>query len=347
MEDRDHSGRSIRTVADVRAVLDSNRTSFEEYLNCVHVCEAESAWDLYEEASRRALEVAISESRITMPSLIEAAEHLVKAIMRRAGDLSDLVPRTTEAMDLLESIETSKSNRDNLGGGFAAFRTRTLSELSELRVLVADPTVDGLLRLCARLRRWVERPDLAVVAGERAKTLEPNNLAVLTSLGAAYADLGEYQSAKQHLKTVLRADPDAKRAITCLSRVEYETDNFNESHRLALRAFELEPDSFSAHRLLSSALATGDEEAFREAQEWVSSLEETHSEFSEDGYLGYFSAKLLYEQAGKLEEALAALQAVVDRTDTSSTIRTRARRLINKIRSDLRRRQGRFDLGEG
>jgi tetratricopeptide (TPR) repeat protein len=346
MRDSDHFGRPIRTIADVRAVLDSPRASFEEYLNCVYVCVAESAWDLYENASRMALEAAISAPRIQVPNLIEAAEHLVKAIMRRAEDLSDLGPRANEAMDLLESIEPVMSSRDNPGGGLAAFRTRTLTELSELRVLVADPSCDGLLRLCARLRKWVERPDLAVMAGERARTLEPNNPAALTSLGAAYADLGEYPSARQHLKTVLRADPDAKRAITALSRVEYATDNFNESHRLAKRAFELEPDSFSAHRLLSSAFATGDEEAFQEALEWASSLKESGTEFSEDGYLAYFSAKLLYEQAGKPEEALAALQAIVDRVDTTSIVRTKARRLINRIKAELRRRQGRFDLGE-
>ncbi len=343
MRDSDHFGRPIRTIADVQSVLDSNRASFEELLNCVYVSQAESAWDLYEEGSRRALQAAISQSRIRVPSLVEAAGHLVKAIMRRAGDLSDLEARADEAMDVLDSIEPSISTRDNLEGGIAAFRTRTLSELSTLRVLVADPSIDGLLRLCARLRKWVERPDLAVVAGERAKTLEPNNPAVLTTLGAAYADLGEYGPARQHLEIVLRVDPDAKQAVTSLSRVEYETGNFNESHRLALRAFELEPDRFSAHRLLSSALATGDDEAFREAQEAVSELRENDTEFSQDGYLDFLSAKILYE-AGQVEEALSVAKAVVDTTDTSSAVKTQARQLINKINSD---RQGRFELGKG
>ena len=100
MRDSDHFGRPIRTIADVRVVLDSPRASFEEYLNCVYVCVAESAWDLYENASRMALEAAISAPRIQVPNLIEAAEHLVKAIMRRAEDLSDLGPRANEAMDL-------------------------------------------------------------------------------------------------------------------------------------------------------------------------------------------------------------------------------------------------------
>ena len=335
--------RPIRTVADVRAVLDSPKASFSEYLDCVRVCAKESAWDIYQEASRRACKAATSGSRVQIPGLVEAARHLVKAIMRKATDLNDLGLKATEAMASVKAIELSISDRENLGEGFTDFRTHITEELSQLRVLSADPSVDGLLRFCARLRKWVERPDLAVVAGERAKTLEPNNLAVLTSLGAAYADLGEYQSARQHLGTVLRADPDEKRAVTCLSRVEYETGNFNESHRLAQRAFKLEPDRFSAHRLLSSALATDDQDALREAKEWISSLSESHSDFGEDGYLAYLSANILY-QADRLEEALAALRVVVDVADTSSAIRTKARRLIKKIRSDLQRRQGRLDL---
>jgi tetratricopeptide (TPR) repeat protein len=344
MEGRSHLGRSIRTVADVETVLDSNRASFEEYLDCVRVCEVESAWDLREEASRRALEAAISSARIQAPNLITAAEYRVKSILRRANSLSDLPSKVTEAVDLIDSIERSMPGRDARREDFSSFGKEKVDQLRELILYIANPSAASLLRLCARLRRWVERPDLAVEAGKLARNMEPENPAVLTSLGAAHTDLGEYREARQLLRTVLKADPDEKRALTALSRVEQETNNLGESYRLALRAFELEPDTYSAHRLLSSALEKGPN-AFREAKEVVSSVADLDTEFSEDGYSDFLAAKVLYED-GQLEVALAALRAVVGSQLTSPPVRKLARQLIKKIEEELRRRQGRFDLGE-
>ena len=342
MPDDAHRPRAIRTLGDVRSVLDSERASFEELLECVRRSEADRAWDIYERASHRALDAAISQSRIRMPHLIEAARHLAKAIMRRAGTLEDLEARVVEASDSLNSLEPRISARDNLRDDIEVFRQETLTALSELRVLVADPSVDGLLRLCSRLRKW-ECSDLAVVAGEQARTLELENTAVLTTLGAAYSDLGEYRLAREHLETALRIFPDAKEAITALSRVEYETENFGDSHRLALTAFQLEPDLYSAHRLLASALAMDDDEAFQKAERLVSELGENDAGFSQDGYLYFLSAKVLYD-GGQIDEALSAATAVLDSTDTSSNVRHLARNLIKKINSA---RQGRFRLDEG
>ena len=216
MPDGPSIARSFRTLEDVEAALDGERMSFEECMECVDLCVREEAWELRHRAAQRAVDLALVHQRIRAPNLVAAATQVVLAFLQRATGLNEVEERAEEGQRWLTSSSEDLSDRDDEDRSVTRFLSETERQLQWLVHLVNDPTVGSLVRLSSLLRKWAERSDLAVEAGESAVAIDPDDLAARTTLGAGFADLGEYSKAREHLSHALRLNPEHRHALTSL-----------------------------------------------------------------------------------------------------------------------------------
>lgn len=347
MPDGPSIARSFRTLEDVEAALDGERMSFEECMECVDLCVREEAWELRHRAAQRAVDLALVHQRIRAPNLVAAATQVVLAFLQRATGLNEVEERAEEGQRWLTSSSEDLSDRDDEDRSVTRFLSETERQLQWLVHLVNDPTVGSLVRLSSLLRKWAERSDLAVEAGESAVAIDPDDLAARTTLGAGFADLGEYSKAREHLSHALRLNPEHRHALTSLSRVAQECGELPQALELAERAFELDQLSlYSAHRLAAAAAATGEDELLQAALEKISAGVESHGGMREDGWLELLAAEVLAD-VGRLDDALAAARQLASQSDLPADIGRRCGRLITRIRKKLRQRQQRLDFDNG
>jgi len=293
--DNERSARRIETVSDVRAVLDSPAASFTELMDCVSVAKAASEWELRHRAAERAFADVVLETPSAQASLSTAAKVVIDNFFKSARSIDHLASRVTAADRWLQHHRTKL---DACGASWFADEQAQL--LAEIQVLLSDVEPAAQVRLCARLRK-IDRPDLGIEAVRPIANKDRDNVAALTTLGAAYCDIGEYGNAERALRAALRVDPKGGQTRVALSRVLQETNRQVEALHLAKIAFADESNIYTAHRLLAAAAALGDSDAFDEAVTAVELAAETESAGQPDVYLLLLAAEALIDQGKAVE----------------------------------------------
>jgi tetratricopeptide (TPR) repeat protein len=303
MERGDLAPRRIETVQDVAAVLDSPAASFTELMECVSVAKAAGEWELRHRAAERAFSETRLEAPAAVTNLSSAAEVVIDNYFKVASSLDDL-PRRVKAAE--GWLHANRSRLDAVGASdFADEQTQLLAEL---QVLLSDTEPAARVRLCARLRK-VDRSDLGIESVRPVANNERDNIPALTTLGAAYCDMGEFERAERVLRAALKVQPADGRARVALSRVLQESGRQYEAFDIAKVAFVAEANKYTAHRLLAAAAAVGDTEAFDQAVAEVERAADSEVEGPPDVYLLLLAAEALIVQGrvGEVTDIVARI----------------------------------------
>ena len=239
----------------------------------------------------------VIESPTAPNSLSIAAKIVIDNFFKSARSIDDLAGRVAAAEGWL------KDHRSKLdAAGATSFADEQCQLLAEVQVLLSDDEPAARVRLCARLRK-VDRSDLGIEAVRPIANKNSRNVAALTTLGAAYCDMGEFGKAERALRAALRVGPRGSQTRVALSRVLQESNRGVEALDVAKAAFVDETSIYTAHRLLAAAAAIGDSDAFDEAVAAVEHAAETGVAGQPDAYLLLLAAEALLDQGRASELA--------------------------------------------
>jgi len=298
--------RRIETVDDVVAVLDSPKASFTELIDCVDVARKYDQWQLRHRAAERAFVETDVQAPTDIARLTGAAEFVIDNYLKGADSLDEL-PSQIKGADTWLSRHRSKLD----AVGENEFADEQTELLAELLLLLSDNTPESKVRLCSRLRK-VDRSDLGIEAVRPVANAERDNVVALTTLGAAYCDMGEYCKAEYALKAARKLKPDNDQTLVALSRVYQESDRPYDALDIAKSALVLNANEFTAHRLLKAAAAVDDAEAFSQAVAEVERAVEADAEGSPDYYMLLLAAEALLDQGRSGEAAVIVGRMVED-----------------------------------
>lgn len=330
-------GRRIKTVEDAIAVLESPRASFTELTDCIAVCREHDELEIRHRCAERALVEAFrpNASQVRIPQVEKAAEEVRAAHLSGLEELDDL--RSAADMIRLQA-DRLVAEVDLHHPGREANELPDLLTLSEMVILLDDGEPRSLITLSSRLR-GEGSPTMAKEASGRALHLDPGNHPALTTRAAACADLAEFPEATHLIESVISEAPDNTHALNVLSRVFQETGRNKEAYETATRAIELNPNKYTAHRLMSAAAALGDHQAFDSAHSIARARADTDPR---DPWVTILAAKILIEH-DRLEEVEILIHEL-ERTTMDSNSRKRLQRVKRSLREAWSRRQGGLDL---
>jgi tetratricopeptide (TPR) repeat protein len=304
--DADHGVRSICNINDVESVLSSDKASFVELRECVSIARDKGQWSLCRRSAERALEEIGLVTRSNRMSVLDAARTVVKMILKPVESLDSLPVFVREAQDWLQS-KSQDFDAKNIGTELEVERIL----LSEILVLLSDSASESRIRLCSRLRK-VDRSDLGIEVARPVIEIEPRNVAALTTLGAAYCDIGDHASAGSMIQTALLFDPGNIRAQVVMSRICQRTEQPEEAFRFAEEAFDTLPNEYTGRRYLEASTKIGDEEAIRAAVSEVERRAWSNGQEKPDVFL-----LLLAAEALETTNQLSDLQGVLKKIEMS------------------------------
>jgi len=299
----DAEPRRIESIRDALTVVGSAAASFTELMECVAVAKASSDWQL----RHRAAERAFAEMKVGTPNaakhLSGAAEVVIDTFLKSASSLTELPPEVKAAEAWLDA------HRPKLEiAGARDFADEKVKLLAQLLVLLSDSEPEAKVRLCSRLRK-VDRSDLAIQAARPVANRYRTNVPALTTLGAAYCDMAQYDKAERVLRAALKVQPADARARIALSRVLQESGREYEAFDEAKLAFAGETSTYTAHRLLAAAAAIGNAESFDLAVAEVEAAAERREEGKPDVYLLLLAGEALVEQ-GRANEVVDIIDRI-------------------------------------
>ncbi len=303
--------RPIQNLDDVRRVLQSVKASDVELLECAQVARSiqrqtsavqndelrREANQLRRQAAQRLLDGLSERPKPSSLDVFRAAQHVVYSHFGESSDLISLRTYLEEAAAWLKTLMQTEK--------FASgYLDDLLETVSKALILAADSSDQSRTELCGALRK-LECPQVAITVIEPVATHNPENHYALTTYGAALIDIGSANKAITVLQKVIQALPKGVHALTALSRAYSQIDQPVEAHRLALNAFNVSPNLYTAHRLLSSAAEIDDDHAFRDALSTIQdSLDHANAALSRNILL--LSAEELVD-ANKLDPARTAI----------------------------------------
>ena len=129
----DSRGRPIEDVEQARAVVDGDKASFIELMECAEVGKSADDWQLRKDAAERAVNLAVGDTR-QLASVHLAARHLAAATLGEARDLGDLARYVAALRSRLQRLlvdfpETVRNAR----------LVELEATLSEITLLLTDP----------------------------------------------------------------------------------------------------------------------------------------------------------------------------------------------------------------
>ena len=303
----DPRGRPIDDVDQARAVVDGDRASFVELMDCAEVGKSAGDYELRKDAAERAVNLAVGETR-QIASVHRAAQHLAAATLGEASDLDDLAQYVAALrsrlkrllVDFPETLQNAKL-------------LELEATISEITLLLTDPDPAAQLRLCSRLRE-LDRADLGAKAAERGLKVEPRNAALLTTLAAAQLDIGASIAGLATIERAVDVEPENVYALNVYSRALQEHTRLDESLEVARTAFELDANRFTAQRILGVAAELKDLEAFDTALKFVREHQADLSSAS-DIYLLILAVEALVEanDLARASELFNELEAHVNK----------------------------------
>ena len=321
-------------------------------MDCVAVCKDFGDWRLRHQAAELATDEALR-GRWTHPAqLIEAAQQIVNAILRKATRIEELQSYVPEVREWFTAYDHHfRARPDDQEQGISRFLDRIhvdgqtaaveRESLFRLVLLANDPDPESQVRLSSVLRQPFERSDLAIDAATRALDQEPINKYALTTRGAAYIDVDELPSAASDLDAALSIDGDNAHALVSRSRCHQNCGEVAKSLEVVKRALTVDPeDRITQKRAMAAAIFAGDEEFFEQVRQSLASA--TPNKGMSDAFVEILAIEAILE-GGDIERAEAALTELENRNPRGLPT-TRAGKLRRLIATQKRRRQGRLDL---
>ena len=322
-------GRPIEDVDQARQVLDSDKASFVELMDCAEVGKSADDWQLRRDAAERAVDLAAGDKR-QIASVHLAAHHLASATLGAASNLADLgryvAALRSRVQRLLQDFpETARNSK----------LVELEATLSEVTLLLTDPEPAAQVRLCSRLRT-LDRPDLGIKAAERGLKVEPGNTALLTTLAAAQLDVGDSATGLATIERAVRVNRKEYRALLVYSRALQAVSRPEQSLKVAREAFALEANEFTAHRILAAAAELRDLDTFEGALQFVRQHQAQVSEEA-DLYVLLLATEALLE-TDDVSRASELFQEV-ESQKAGKKVQGHSAQLYNRVKTRLRKIQ--------
>lgn len=335
--------RKIKTVEDAELALTYPKLSFEQCIECIQVLRGAGKWRLHHLAAERAVTEGFGVNRRLIPPIrvIRTAQEILNCYLEQASGLDELEGHVRSAK--------SWTNQLSEVGGFdpttGEFLNTTREDLNELLLLVNRSTLSCFLPM-ARLLRKFDRSDLAIVASTKKLDQDPDDIAALTTRGAAHTDLRHLSEATRDHQQGYELNPGNAYLLTAFSRTRQEDGRLAEALELAKRAVEIEPSWGAARRLVAAARKMHNEGTADEALQILESQPDAAPRPGVEQMVRALAALVLV-QIGRFEEVEAYLRAV----SNEEIILDETRQVIEEIKAAVEeerdRRQGRLDLGDG
>lgn len=325
----DPRGRPIDDVDQARAVVDGDRASFVELMDCAEVGKSAGDYELRKDAAERAVNLAAGDTR-QVASVHLAAQHLAAATLGEATDLDDLGRYVAALRSRLRRLvdEFPETGRNEKLQELEA-------TLSEITLLLTNPEPAAQVRLCSRLRK-LDRPDLGIKAAERGLNVEPENTALLTTLAAAQLDIGASTTGLATIERAIREDRKEYRVLLVHSRALQSVSRPEQSLKVAKEAFELDANEFTAHRILAAAAELRDLDTFEGALQFV---RQHHEEVSAEAdlYVLLLATEALLE-TDDVRRASELFQEV-EANKAGKKLQGHAVQLYNRVKKQVRKVQ--------
>ncbi len=336
----DFGFRQIETVEDAELALTYPKLSFEQCMECIRVLKGAGQWRLHHLASERAVEEGFGVTRRSIPPIkvIRAAREILNAYLEQTEKLDELA-------DPVRAVQSWTEKLSEIGGFdpiTGEFLDGTREDLNKLLLLVNRATLPCFTPM-ARLLRKFGRPDLAIQAATRYLDKEPDNVAALTTRGAAHTDLGHLLDATRDHQRGYEIEPDSSYLLNAFSRTRQEDGRLKEALELARRAFEIDQSRPTARRLISAARAMRDAGAAEKALGILESLPDAASSPAVDQMLVALAAQV-HMTMGRLEEVEAYLRAASNEEIILDETQQIIDELTAWVEDEHDRRQGRLDL---
>lgn len=298
-------GARVTSIPEVDERLATGRASFEDWIDCLEVCQREERWDLAERCAHQALEAAMQRP-LPAVKLAEAAKALVAGALPRSTHgpewLEAGAAGLRQARELLSARRRAASHR-----ALREVLDEVLADLDAMLLLVTDDQAASRVKLASLLRGY-GRPDLAISLMDRLVAISRANYFALTVRAGARLDQGDLDGV---------ADAETAHlfgknyfSLGCLARGLRMAGRLQEALEAALALVDMHETVGSAATLAAAAHAAGDAAALKRAQEILERLEGTPDEQGSDRQVRLLAARQLLRD-GQLEEAQAALEALL------------------------------------
>lgn len=231
-------------------------------------------WDALEQMAQATIQTAVH-SRSSSKPVLDAAKYFVAALI--SSDETYISTMVSERF--LQRVERLRHYVDSQQGNqYSSLCAELVEQAHKLALQVTDESIEARGEIPSTLRKLM-RPDLAITVAASVLDVIPQHLIAMTSMGAAYADLEQYDDAITVLKQAisLPTEPESARArpLNALSRAfreRFETasgdmDDLDSAIDAAIEAFKLLPNKYSANTLLAAIQVSGDEEEISRMQE--------------------------------------------------------------------------------
>lgn len=343
MEGSQFAPSEIATVEQAEHALAYPRLSFEQLIECIQVFREARKWRLHQDASERIIKEGLGARRRSLtPTKVEAAaREILNGYLEEAAGLDDLGSCVAKAEHWIDRLSEA-ATFDPVTGEYLE---GTREDLNQLLLLVNKSTSRCLLPMAKLLRRFA-RPDLAEAAATKKLSANPDDVAALTSRGAAYTDLKRLRDATRDHERAIKLDPESSHAWNSYSRTLQEGGHFKEALEAAKRAVELDPSRPASRRLRSAAWAMNDPQAADEAIRILRSAPSSTTSPGVQQFCVALAAEALLTLA-RYEDVETYLRAVASEEIMLKETREIIGELTVALAEELERRQGRLDLGDG
>jgi hypothetical protein len=323
----------ISTMAEVDDRLASGRASFEDWLDCVQVCQRDQQWPTAERCAQLALEAALRRP-LAKVKLVEAARAVVSGALPRSLNGPDWLTTgaggLSRARDMLRSRRAGATHRSLIEA-----LDEVLADLDQMILLITDDQAVSRIKLASLLRRY-ERPDLAISLADRVLAIAAANHVALTVRAAARMDLGETGAVNDAERAFQVGD--SVHSLAALVRGLRLAGRLDDAVTLALELVERDPSPASASLLAAAAHEASDASALEQAQELLERLGDRWvGREGADRHVRLLAAKQL-RRDGQLEEAHAALVALLGQRSWRT-----AQELLDVVQRDLELRDAAVD----
>lgn len=295
----------VTTVAEVDDRIATGFASFEDWIDCLEVCQREKRWDLAETCAHRALEAAMKRP-LPAVKLVESARAVVSGALPRSANGPDWLEAGAtglrQAHDLLQAHRQAATHRS-----LQQVLDEVLADLDAMLLLLTDDQATSRVKLASLLRDYM-RPDLAIPLMDRLVDISRANYFALTVRAGARLDQGDLGGVKDAETAHLFGKNYY--SLGCLARGLRMSGRLREAVDAALLLVEMHETRVSAQLLAAAAHAAGDRDAMERARELLERLESVPDEHGSDRQVRLLAARQLLRD-GQLDEAQAALQALL------------------------------------
>ncbi len=370
--------REIKTLDDVKKVIDSPPVSWAEVVDCIEVCakaiknpnykDHPKALDLRNKSTEIALELIPITRKV--PNANKVKNVFISAIFGKAKNAEDIKLSIEEARDFLQQLNSKLRDRVSVDNSDEFIEEK----INSVEILLRDIDQEAsAVKLASHLRHEpFEHPYLSIDLCKRVIKDNPKNISAITCCASSSIDVGNYSGAEEYLDKVVDLEKrETPFTLIPRSRLHYYRGKNLDSNADFMKAMNFarmaanirwrefnelpnaEKQSIDFIYALDHLEAMNNRIHTPEHEAIEQQIKRCHNEAiknvpatSDNSYLllTFISTKA---KDGKPEEAESLISSFKeDNPEATEKHRSLIKRIENEIADNRKRQQQQFDLGD-